>query len=134
MGWCVGWDGTWQRDIGYGVPAVCDHPECEESIDRGLSYVCGGQPYGGADGCCLYFCGNHLGPRHLCERCQISEPSFTPKSDVAEWLHHKLTDETWAAWRDDNPEEVAEMKEALKQHTLSSQEIASVERIPGEEG
>lgn len=47
MSWSVGWDPNWRRDIGYGVPAVCDHPECGVAIDRGLSYVCGSDPFGG---------------------------------------------------------------------------------------
>ena len=45
MGWEIGYDDNWERDIGYGVPAECDHPDCQV-IDRGLSYVCGGEPYG----------------------------------------------------------------------------------------
>ena len=40
MGWAIGYDGRWERDIGYGVPAVCDHPDCNVRIDRGLDYVC----------------------------------------------------------------------------------------------
>jgi hypothetical protein len=60
MGWSYGHDGRWNRDIGYGVPAICDHPDCNEEIDRGLSYVCGSEPYGGDDGCGLYFCSSHL--------------------------------------------------------------------------
>ena len=47
MGWSLGYDRNWKRDVGYGVPAICDDPECTEEIDRGLSYVCGGEPYGG---------------------------------------------------------------------------------------
>jgi hypothetical protein len=54
MGWAVGYDENWKRYIGYGVPAYCDHPKCNKEIDRGLSYVCGGEPYGGNDGCGLY--------------------------------------------------------------------------------
>src|SRR4051812_7048849 len=27
MGWSIGYDSNWQRDIGYGVPAFCDHPQ-----------------------------------------------------------------------------------------------------------
>jgi hypothetical protein len=73
MGWSIGWDSNWQRDIGYGVPAYCDHPNCHEHIDRGLSYVCGGEPYGGDEGCGLYFCSQHLfierGHPQRCERC-----------------------------------------------------------------
>ncbi len=53
MGWSIGSDGD--RDIGYGVPAECDHPDCTAEIDRGLSYVCGGDPYGGEYGCGLFF-------------------------------------------------------------------------------
>ena len=59
MGWSLGWDQRWNRDVGYGVPAYCDHPDCNEEIDRGLSYVCGGEPFGGEDGCGLYFCEKH---------------------------------------------------------------------------
>ena len=44
MGWAVGFDNNWNRDIGYGVPAICDFPGCGEEIDRGLGYVCGGGP------------------------------------------------------------------------------------------
>lgn len=60
MGWEIGYDDRWKRDIGYGVPAVCDHPGCNTEIDRGLSYVCGGEPYGGEMGCGLFFCYEHL--------------------------------------------------------------------------
>ena len=60
MGWSVGYDSKWERDIGYGVPAICDHPGCNKEIDRGLGYVCGGEPYGGEHGCGLFFCGEHL--------------------------------------------------------------------------
>lgn len=42
MGWSIGFDSNWNRDIGYGVPAFCDHPGCTAEIDRGLAYVCGG--------------------------------------------------------------------------------------------
>lgn len=50
MGWSIGYDNNWKRDIGYGVPATCDHPDCNEEIDRGLAYVCGNEPRGGEDG------------------------------------------------------------------------------------
>lgn len=104
MGWSIGWDNKWKRDIGYGVPAYCDHPECNEEIDRGLSYVCGGEPYGGDRGCGLYFCPEHtlLHARlpHLCERCspRIRVP-FKPKPDHPRWVVWKLTDESWEEWR-----------------------------------
>ena len=77
MGWSKGYDNNWKREIGYGVEAVCDHPKCNKKIDRGLSYVCGGQPYGGEHGCGLYFCSEHLSYRDVrgvgfvqnCPRC-----------------------------------------------------------------
>lgn len=98
MGWSIGFDAHWQRDIGYGVPAWCDHPRCDAAIDRGLSYVCGGEPYGGEKGCGLYFCGTHGGGQ-LCSRCCNRKPPFAAKPDHPEWLHHKATDSSWAQWR-----------------------------------
>lgn len=116
MGWSVGYDFTWKRDIGYGVPATCDFPGCGEEIDRGLGYVCGAQPWGGERGCGLFFCGKHgAGPKQLCPRClhRRSKNPFTPTPDLAIWLDHKLTDETWGLWRADNPEEVARITALL---------------------
>ena len=121
MGWQVGYDSRWNRDIGYGVPAICDRPRCDEEIDRGLSYVCGGEPYGGEAGCGLFFCGNHLtGQRKsgnrtvfVCGRCAKNRPPYDPTPDTAEWTEWKLADESWAAWRDENPEAVRTMKTAL---------------------
>lgn len=111
MGWGIGYDADWQRDIGYGVPAICDHPDCTEKIDRGLGYVCGGQPYGGDDGCGLYFCEAH-GAGAQCERCAADENPFAPKPDVSEWKRHKLTDPSWEPWRIANPDETRLLKQA----------------------
>lgn len=103
MGWSIGFDTKWNRDIGYGVPATCDHPRCGAKIDRGLSYVCGGEPYGGERGCGLYFCAEHL--QHfsrlpqLCSRCARRRDPFAPTPDVTEWIEHKRTDPSWAQWR-----------------------------------
>lgn len=134
MGWAVGFDHANNRDIGYGVPATCDHPECDKKIDRGLAYVCGGDVYGGEDGCGLFFCYEHLvyatrttpegeeehSPQ-LCEVCaehwsveydnpdQHSLPAhFDPKPDHPEWIEHKLTCPSWEDWRKENPKFVAE--------------------------
>jgi hypothetical protein len=109
MGWQVGFDSRWGRDIGYGVPATCDFPGCGEAIDRGLGYVCGGEPYGGEDGCGLFFCGEHLAD--LCERCEASRSPFEPTPDTPEWLEWKLTDESWAEWRRLHPAEEKAMRE-----------------------
>lgn len=122
MGWAVGYDPSLRRDVGYGVPAICDHPDCVTEIDRGLSYVCGSEPFGGDQGCGLHFCLEHLThsspalegddqpAANLCERCLADEPRFDTKPDVFEWIRHKLTDESWQAWRDEHPAEVEELR------------------------
>ena len=114
MGWSVGYDTNWCRDIGYGVPAICDSPDCDAAIDRGLSYVCGGEPYGGERGCGLYFCFEHLGYAsatgpQLCAMCCMDEEPYEPKPDTREWIDHKLTHPSWQQWRDENPDEVAKL-------------------------
>lgn len=107
MGCSIGYDDNWSRDVGYMVPSICDHPDCDKKIDRGLAYVCGGEPYGGDRGCGLYFCENHRmhGKRaSLCQRCgrHSTKGPFTPKPDTEEWTNHKMIDPSWAAWRTEN--------------------------------
>lgn len=109
MGWSIGFDTNWNRDIGYGVPAVCDHPTCNKEINRGISYVCGGEPYGGEHGCGLFFCGKHLyfgrskiSPQ-LCPKCfRYDHKPYKPKPDVKEWVEHKMTHPSWKEWRIQN--------------------------------
>jgi hypothetical protein len=101
MGWAVGYDERWKRDIGYGVPSICDHPKCGKRIDRGLSYVCGGDLYGGDNGCGLYFCEKHLffteiGNAQVCERCCDGKKPFKPTLDLPLWTNFKLIDPSWA--------------------------------------
>lgn len=123
MGWAVGFDTKWDRWIGYGVPSICDHLGCDARIDRGLAYVCGGEPYGGDAGCGLYFCPKHLSyggtpaaPSaciQRCERCATGgQPPFEPTPDTAEWTNHLLTDPSWAQWRSENPAKVAALQKA----------------------
>lgn len=103
------------RDQGYGVPAKCDHPDCDEDIDRGMGYVCGGDP---TENCGLFFCNKHRSHdkdpeadwsddnRHdfgVCERCARGLEPFDPKPDTQEWVNHKLTCPSWEAWRLENP-------------------------------
>ena len=118
MGWSIGYDSNWDRDIGYGVPAFCDYPKCHTKIDRGLSYVCGGEPYGGDQGCGLYFCSKHLylvghgrnNPVQMCQRCsRYQTPYKRIKPDHPVWIKHKLTHESWEEWRKKNPEKVKQM-------------------------
>lgn len=117
MGWSIGYDENWKRDIGYGVPSLCDHPGCGAPIDRGLSYVCGDDAYGGDHGCGLFFCPKHLEYTEvedgccpqLCAVCR--EPGdntpFEKTPDTPEWIKWKLEHESWQQWRAENPAEVA---------------------------
>lgn len=124
MGWSVGYDSRWKRDIGYGVPAYCDHPGCGEEIDRGLGYVCGGHPYGGEHGCGLFFCSKHTRMAgearegvQLCIRCRFGKAKpYAPTADHPDWMRHKLRDASWAPWRKENPTLVAAIRDALKEH------------------
>ena len=123
MGWSLGFDDNHKRDIGYGVPAYCDHPDCDKEIDRGLSYVCGGEPYGGENGCGLFFCPDHLTFTYagkLCGRCIDKKPSFEPKKDHPEWIKWKLEDDSWEDWRKENPEIVKQMRASIKQYNDST--------------
>lgn len=118
MGWAIGYDHNWQRDIGYGVPCECDHPGCHEQIDRGLAHVCGGEPLGGERGCGLYFCGKHLWMTRgwqCCNRCRrYRQPYKHPKPDVPDWLRWKLRDMSWRQWRNENPGEVEAIRARLR--------------------
>ncbi len=108
MSWSIGYDTNWNRDIGYGVPAFCDHPGCKKEIDRGLPYVCGAEPYGGSVGCGLFFCGDHSqAGDQLCKMCSIGLGGlYEPSVEHPEWIRHKLSDISWKPWRDEHPEEV----------------------------
>jgi hypothetical protein len=123
MGYSVGYSHKHKRDVGYGVPAKCDHPDCNAEINRGLSYVCGGQIFGGEHGCGLFFCGEHLVYEkinneavQLCDCClpdgELTN-EFSPKPDVQEWIDWKLTDESWEQWRNENKEEVKALRPKL---------------------
>lgn len=114
MGWSIGFDSNHDRDIGYGVPAWCDHPGCAKEIHRGLAYVCGAHPYGGEDGCGLFFCSEHLGLNSddrdpVCARCAMHADPFDGTPDHPRWIWHKLVDPSWRAWRRENPKAVRRM-------------------------
>lgn len=114
MSWAVGYDESWKRDIGYGVPAFCDYPGCEKEINRGLGYVCcGDEPYGGEHGCGRFFCADHEcakwnGDDRVCGHAGIEDHI---SDDHPDWINYKLTDITWKAWRDLNPEWVSAQPE-----------------------
>ncbi|KAF1042599.1 MAG: hypothetical protein GAK35_02646 [Herbaspirillum frisingense] len=118
MGWSIGYDKKRGRDIGYGVPAYCDHPGCKTEIDRGLGYVCGGEPFGGEHGCGLFICGEHTHASEeclqLCQHCAGKRADeLTPSPDHPDWMEWKLTDESWQPWRDENPDEVTKIRVAI---------------------
>lgn len=77
MSWAYGVDKN-GREVGYGVEATCDHPDCKEEIDRGLSYRCGGVENLHDDyGCANFFCDAHMrfgNKDQLCFACYKEEP------------------------------------------------------------
>lgn len=117
-----------ERFGGYGVPAFCEHPDCNEEIDRGMSYACGGEPFS-EFGCDRYFCSKHRKLTcsvhedesecdeneddceyvEVCERCKKGEEPFDYKSEHPDWIKHLLTHESWAEWRKNNPKKVKEL-------------------------
>lgn len=105
MGYQV-YDVKGDRFGGYGVPSICDHPDCTKEIDRGLSYCCGGNPRSDEFGCQQYFYEDHLkyagNMTRICERCEKGEEPFPMKPDTKEWIRHIMTDPSWQEWRDNN--------------------------------
>jgi hypothetical protein len=120
------------RFAGYGVPAICEHPDCLKEIDRGVSYACGGVP-NSEHGCDRYFCSEHLNYvyfkedgllcRHrkdcdcdsfeICEMCSKQKNPFPYKNESKEWVKHVIKDKSWKEWRQKNPEIVAEYQKIL---------------------
>lgn len=64
MGWGSGTNLA-GREVGYLVDAVCDLPECDTKIDRGLAYCCGGMHDGMEHGGAQYACGGYFCSEHL---------------------------------------------------------------------
>ena len=114
---------------GYGVTTTCEHPGCNKKIDRGMSSACGGEPFS-EYGCDLYFCDkhrcNHIGANGsvencdheeecdcefypVCERCAKGDSPFDYKPEHPEWVYHLLNHYSWAEWRKNNPDTVAEL-------------------------
>lgn len=114
------------RWAGYAVPAECDMPGCEVTIDRGLGYKCQdghaeepdhdldldgkllaqGDPEFEDYGCGLYFCTEHLYDTD-------SHDGVEPKPDSVEWVRWMLEHESWQQWRDENPEKLTAMRERV---------------------
>lgn len=104
MGWGNCGEDSKGRSIGYCHAATCDHPGCDERIDRGLSYACGGM-HGQNEGDCEgYFCGSHL----FC----VEDPSETlHQSQLCEKCKN-----IWNAYLvEDLLEEIKDLKEEIEQ-------------------
>lgn len=60
---------------GYMVDDTCHTDGCDESIDRGLEYLCGTDPHSPDPGCGWWFCSTDLfvfgedGCGYLCKPC-----------------------------------------------------------------
>jgi hypothetical protein len=116
---------------GYGVPAYCEEPDCNEEIDRGMAFACGGEPFANEVGCDQYFCEKHreltgfkmngeMYPDYLCDHeedcdcvfkevckpCATGKSAYPYKPEHPTWIKHLLTDESWEEWRKNNPEKV----------------------------
>ena len=121
MGYAVYEEPGTDRWAGYSVPAECDWPGCAERIDRGLGYRC--EDHAGdeipenielvavdpkpTEGCGLFFCEQH--------RYQTEEhEDIAPKPDSDEWIAFQLTDASWATWRAENAEHVAQLHERMR--------------------
>ena len=117
MGWGLGFDDRLQRDVGYSVPAFCDHPGCSEEINRGMAYVCGNDIYGGEYGCGMHFCRKHLyGSRRCsqrCFRCHTGGWNFPIKPDHPRWLRWKAIYLSWVEWRREHLLYLAKQRKAL---------------------
>ena len=133
MGWEIGYDEFRERFVGYGVPAYCEHPDCGEEINRGLAFVCGGEPYGGVRGCGLFFCYKHLIIHarlpQLCERCNKRKSPFEKKHEHPDWVKHILTDESWKEWRETHKEEVLNF--VLTYCQSGTTRLCPIERMDG---
>ena len=58
MGWSYGI--VEGKAVGYSVEAICEHPNCNKRINRGLAYKCGNDIGSGEDFCNGFFCSDHL--------------------------------------------------------------------------
>lgn len=114
MGYAVG-EGVFLgkfRWIGYGVPAYCDHPDCNVEIDRGMGYACNHE-------CGGYYCSRHrflpeimLNDNNEVEYCGCLH-EHVQREEHPKWLAFILNEESWEKWRKENPEVVEEYQNQL---------------------
>lgn len=106
MSWAIGYSERHKRDIGYGVPAFCDHPGCNEEIDRGLGYKCEEE----GCGCEKFYCSTHLYDTGI-HTHEVPDTRIHP-----DWGRHLLTHESWGRWRKENPDEVVRVRAEMERN------------------
>lgn len=94
MGWANCGTDSEGRPIGYAVKAICDHPDCDKEIWRGVDRACGGMHGFTEYGCDKYFCEEHLNfididdddaPLvQLCEKCVIEYEDAKREENISE--------------------------------------------------
>lgn len=143
MGYSVYFSDKNNRWQGYGVPAYCDHPDCNNVIDRGIGYVCCDNQNHSAS-CGGFYCELHryqmvyedeiqdmsdeelngLGIDSREERSQEDDGIICcthkpiESKEHPDWLNHVLTDDSWDEWRNKNPEMTRKYQELLSEKTL----------------
>ena len=143
MSWVVGFNQEQGRHIGYGVLAICDHPDCTVEIDRGLVYMCCENPHP-SPSCGGFYCAEHrdnyiygdeiddMDDAELealgidvesqavfdavenADIVRCRHSPIQPNKESASWLQHVIEDDTWSKWREENPEKVIAYQEAIK--------------------
>lgn len=93
-------------DLGNEVPAICEQPECDTVVHRGVVHICGMDPTGANGmGCGLQFCGKHLsGPHQNCDRCAEGTVPYTPKEIRPDFPDWRMTGAGWEEWRKAHPD------------------------------
>lgn len=142
MSWAIGFSKNQNRDVGYSVSAICDHPGCAVEIDRGLGYICCENINHNAT-CGAFYCAEHrenyvygdevedmdedelealgIDPNESavqdaiddCEIVRCKHEPIEPGKESAAWLKHVLKDPSWEQWRQENPAQVTAYREAL---------------------
>lgn len=144
MSWAIGFSENQNRDVGYAVPAICDHPGCTAEIDRGIAYMCCEISPDHHATCGGFYCAYHRESyiygdelddmdeseleAHNIDKDSDAVAEAIDDGDIvkclhepiekgkenAAWLEHCLKDETWQDWRNENPAMVTAYQEALK--------------------
>lgn len=103
MGWADCGEDSQGRPIGYAHEGTCDYEGCEEKIDRGLDYACGGMHGSGnfdVD-CEGYFCPKHRTfltvdgeTQQVCKDCYLH---FVEHAESYGYIYDEEEDEYYSA-------------------------------------